>query len=403
MMWSEKYRPQTVSDMIGNEEVRATITKWLATWKTGTKPILLIGPPGIGKTTISYILSKQFGYDMISLNASDARTKSKINQTLAPVLGNISVMGSPLIFIDEVDGIHGRADFGGADALLKILKEATVPIILAANYADSTKMKNISKAVKTVIFKPLPPRLIRIYLQSILKKQGAVIPPGTLIKIVNNSRGDIRSILNTAQSIVTGFDPPTEKSFEPLNIEEGINAFFKAQSAQEAGAILYSMRVDPRQKINAFYSSIVSYDNNNNKSSNTTATLSIPQLLEIISQADMLYGKIIRTQNWRLLRYLDAILLQLYQPNSPFRYTAYNLSWPLLNRIRWDGAKIKSLCTTLAKIHHVSQSTITTMYLPFILLCTKNKNLDLLSQPNSVIPQDEFTDIIKKEMELLKN
>ena len=34
-----------------------------------------------------------------------------------------------MIFVDEVDGIHGRADYGGADALIQILKEATVPIV----------------------------------------------------------------------------------------------------------------------------------------------------------------------------------------------------------------------------------------------------------------------------------
>ena len=38
--------------------------------------------------------------------------------------------------------------------------------------------------------------------------------------------------------------------------------------------------------------------------------------LEIISEADMLYGKIMKTQNWRLLRYLDSILLSLYEKDS---------------------------------------------------------------------------------------
>ena len=51
-----------------------------------------------------------------------------------------------MIFIDEVDGIHGRSNFGGAEALLKILKEPTVPMVLAANSASSTKMKSIAKA-----------------------------------------------------------------------------------------------------------------------------------------------------------------------------------------------------------------------------------------------------------------
>ena len=45
-MWSEKYRPQIISDMVGNEEARAAIMEWFVKWKKGTKPLLLVGPPG---------------------------------------------------------------------------------------------------------------------------------------------------------------------------------------------------------------------------------------------------------------------------------------------------------------------------------------------------------------------
>ena len=44
-MWSEKYRPQNISDMVGNEEPREAIIKWFVKWKKGTKPLLIIGPP----------------------------------------------------------------------------------------------------------------------------------------------------------------------------------------------------------------------------------------------------------------------------------------------------------------------------------------------------------------------
>ena len=146
-MWSEKHRPSTISDMIGNEESRSTIMEWFTKWKKGTKPILLVGPPGIGKTTIAYLSAKQFGYDLIGLNASDVRSKSRISEILSPVLGNVSLFGSPMIFVDEVDGIHGKGDYGGAEALIEILKEPTIPIVLAANSDVSDKMKSIKKVV----------------------------------------------------------------------------------------------------------------------------------------------------------------------------------------------------------------------------------------------------------------
>lgn len=385
-MWSEKYRPQNISDMLGNEDSRSSIIEWFTKWKKGTKPLLLVGPPGIGKTTIAYLTAKQFGYDMIGLNASDVRSKSRINEILSPVLGNVSVLGIPMIFIDEVDGIHGRGDYGGAEALIEILKEPTVPIILASNSDTSDKMKSIKKVVKTISFKPIPPRLLKTYLENILKKENVTLSPGSMIKVIDRSRGDIRSMINLTQSLVTGFNPQTEKSFENINVEDGINAFFKANSLDEARGVLYSMQIDPKLKIDAFYSSIITSNLDNN---------TLAKLLEIISEADMLYGKIMKTQNWRLLRYLNEILVGLYQNDERIRYAQYNLSWPLLNRIRWDGKKIKALSFLMAKHLHLSSSTFVTLCFPYMLFCIKNKKLKLELE-------DIFDDILEKEIESIR-
>jgi replication factor C large subunit len=385
-MWSEKHRPQIISDMVGNEESRAAIMEWFAKWKKGTKPLLLVGPPGIGKTTIAYLLAKQFGYDMIGLNASDIRSKSRINEILTPVLGNVSVLGTPMIFVDEVDGIHGRGDYGGAAALVDILKEPTVPIVLAANDDSLDKMKNIKKVVKTIYFKRIPPRLLRVYLENILKKESEKLSPGSLIKVIDKSRGDIRSMINLTQSLVTGFNPQTETSFESINVEDGVNAFFKANSIEEARSVLYSMQIDPRKKIDAFYSSIITSNLDNT---------ALAKYLEVISNADMLYGKIMKTQNWRLLRYLNDVLIELYQKDDRIRYSQYNLSWPLLNRIRWDRNKIKSLSSIMAKKLHLSSSAFVTLCLPYVLFCIKNKTLELEIE-------ETFGDIIEKEIELIQ-
>ena len=372
--------------MVGNEQPRAAVLEWFAKWKKGTKPLLLVGPPGTGKTTMAFLVAKQFGYDMIGLNASDVRSKSRLNEILTPVLGNVSVLGTPMIFVDEVDGIHGRGDYGGVAALVEILKEPTVPIILAANDDGGDKMKSIKKAVKTVLFKKIPPRLLRIYLEDILRRETAKLSPGSLIKVVDKSRGDIRSMINLTQSYVTGFNPQTETAFESINVEDGVNAFFKAKSIDEARSVLYSMQIDPREKINAFYSSIITSDLDNE---------TFAKCLKVISDADILYGKILRTQNWRLLRYLNDILIGLYQNNDKIRYAQYNLSWQLLNRIRWDGAKIRSLSSVMAKKMHISSSAFAAFGLPFVLFCIKNRSLELELQ-------DTFEDVIAKEIDLLK-
>ena len=345
--------------MVGNEDARAEIVKWLSTWAPGARPLLLVGPPGTGKTTSATLVCKAFGYDMIGMNASDARGRTRIAELLEPVMGNASVMGRPMIFIDEVDGIHGRADFGGAEALIKLVKEPTVPVILAANSDASAKMKSLAKAVKTVRFRQLPPRLLRVYLRRVLREEGASLSPGAEIKVISESRGDIRSMINIAQALATGHDAHAEKAPPQLDAETALNAFFAAPDAAAAAAALRAMKADPREKINAFYSSVIT--------ARGLPPGEAARMLEILSRADMLYGRIMRTQQWRLLRYLDAILAGLHSAGSPVRYARYNVPWPLLNRMRFDGRALRSACAAMGAATHVSGSAFATLYLPHMI------------------------------------
>src|SRR5919202_3942451 len=133
-MWSNVYRPARVQEMIGNEEERLTVMKWLSQWLSGSKPLLLIGPPGVGKTTLVHVLARQLDYDLIEMNASDTRNREELEQLIMPILVNTSIFGKKmLLFLDEVDGISGREDTGGIDSLIRILKEPTIPVLLAAN------------------------------------------------------------------------------------------------------------------------------------------------------------------------------------------------------------------------------------------------------------------------------
>lgn len=378
-MWSERHRPTTLSGMVGNEEARSEAAGWLAAWKPGTKPLLLTGPPGTGKTTIARILAGAHGYDVVGLNASDARSKSRINQIIPPALANVGLSGRSMIFIDEVDGIHGRSDYGGAEALLRLLKDAPVPIVLAANDEGAGKMRDIIKASRHVRFRPVPPRLLRVYLQGVLRKEGVQVGPGTIIRVVAESRGDIRSMLNLAQSLATGFSPETERPLQEADAEEGVEAFFKAKSPSEAASVLYSMQMDPREKINAFYSAVVS---------SRVDGRQLSRMLEVLSRADILHGRIMATQNWRLLRYLNAILAELYREGLPVRYTRYNLPFPLLTRIRFDGRKLRELNAFMGRSLRMSGSSFAAMGLPFYLV---------LVRAGKVEPPGKFAEIITKE------
>ncbi|MDW0283402.1 MAG: AAA family ATPase, partial [Nitrososphaeraceae archaeon] len=204
MMWSDVYRPARIEDMVGNEEARMDVAKWLLKWVDGTKPLFLIGPPGVGKTTIVKALADQLNYDLIEMNASDARNKNILSETILPILRNRSLIAEKtMLFLDEVDGISARQDVGGIESLIALIKEPTVPIIMAANRKD-TRLKALIKLCKVIEFDRVHPSLLMLYLNHVLELENKKMDFKEKTNVMRNANGDIRSLLNVAQSKISG-------------------------------------------------------------------------------------------------------------------------------------------------------------------------------------------------------
>src|SRR5271154_4844041 len=158
-MWVEKYRPKKMEEMIGNEDCRVAASVWLKKWKPGAKALLLMGPPGTGKTTLANLLAKQFRMNIVELNASDTRTKDKLEKKIGEAILTVSLFGErSLIFLDEVDGLLGRSDYGGVEFIKEAVKVTQNPIIMAANDQDADEIKKLGSFCIALTFKPPPPR-----------------------------------------------------------------------------------------------------------------------------------------------------------------------------------------------------------------------------------------------------
>ncbi|MGI0020712.1 MAG: AAA family ATPase [Nitrososphaera sp.] len=384
LMWSEVHRPKRIEQMVGNEDARLAILKWLGGWVSGAKPLLLIGPPGTGKTTAVHALARQFDYDLVEMNASDARNRESIETRIKPVFANTGIFGRRImLFLDEVDGISGREDSGGLDALVDLMKEPTVPVIMAAN-AKSAKTKELAKACKVIEFSPVPPRLLLLFLDHVLESEGVKLGPGDRVSIVNNSRGDIRAMLNGAQSRAAGYATVSNRDVIEVDVADAINGYFAAagkENAVQALARADATFPDPRYQggdaearrrdmIAALFSSIVSAHLDQD---------SLAGMLDTLSRADVVVGRVSRRRHWSLLRYVrDMLSHGLYEKSrgKGIKYSQYAMPWQVMGPSFARGQTVRKLSSAIAPAMHVSKRTFGTFVLPYLARAMANEKVD---------------------------
>jgi len=356
-LWSEKYRPSNLDSMVGNEEARDRFVSWLKKWKRGARAALLVGPPGTGKTTCVHLAAEKLGLQLVELNASDTRTRDRLSKHIGEVISSRNLFDSrTLVFLDEVDGLAGRADYGAIDFIRDAVRESENPVAMAANDPESDEVKKLSSVTNRIEFHKPAPEVVEAQLVKIARNEGVSFKEVELASIVKAANGDLRSAINFLQS------GGASSKDEEITTSQAINAFFDAMDERAALKALRAYPGQPREKLRDLFTSVLKARVHDERKATA---------LEVISRADLLLGRITSGKDWRLLRYLDPMLAsELWRAlgDGGASYSMDGVSWPLQVRIWNDSKKFKEIGLLAGRRLGISQRGFLVEDMPYILL-----------------------------------
>ncbi|MFZ4057431.1 MAG: replication-associated recombination protein A [Ferruginibacter sp.] len=202
---AERLRPKVLDDLIGQEHLTGEGSILRTAIEHGKVPSMILwGPPGVGKTTIAYIISKTLDAPFYTLSAISSGVKE-----VREVIETARKQQNAILFIDE---IH-RFNKGQQDALLGAVEKGTITLIGATTENPSFEVNAaVLSRCQVYVLKPLDEAAqIRLMQQAIEKDETLKAKQINLKEtqaLINIAGGDARKLLNLLELVADSKPTP---------------------------------------------------------------------------------------------------------------------------------------------------------------------------------------------------
>ncbi len=202
-MWVEKYRPQTLSEVVNQTEIIGSLEALIKD-PTDMPHLLFSGSAGVGKTTTALCIARQilgeYSRDYtLELNASDERGIGMVREKVKKFSRYAGMADVPfkIIILDEADEMTSDAQ----TALRRIIEDTAryCRFILIANNI-SRIIDPIQSRCATFKFTSIPEEDVIVHLEKICKKEKIKAEKKGFKAIYDYSEGDLRHAINLLQA-----------------------------------------------------------------------------------------------------------------------------------------------------------------------------------------------------------
>ncbi len=225
-LWSQRYRPRTISDCILPPVLKTTFQEFVD--KKSIPNLLLSGRSGVGKTTVARALCEELDADYVVFNGSLNLDKDTLRNEIKVFASAMSLMGRnrKYIIIDEADYLSANHV---QPALRNFMEEYSnnVGFVLTCNFKNKIipPLHSRCAVIEFVIPRIQRPHLAKEYLErltNILDREKIEYDAPAVVGVVKHFFPDLRRTLNELQrySVTGKIDSGILCTFAETSVEE---------------------------------------------------------------------------------------------------------------------------------------------------------------------------------------